>query len=72
MVPTLSSSEKLSDGQNSILALFGSELESSVGSLATDITLKWWEPVLPSVAKITFIIPKEGLEGVFPQALDLD
>ena len=29
MVPNLSSSEKLSDGQNSILSLFGSELESS-------------------------------------------
>ena len=40
MVPTLSSSEKFSDSQNSILAFFGLELESSAGSLAIDITLK--------------------------------
>ena len=62
MVQNLSSSEKLSAGWISILALFGSELESSAGSRATDITLDGPEPVLPGAAKMTFIVPKGGLE----------
>ena len=63
MVQNLSSSEKLSAGWISILALFGSELESSAGSRATDITLDGPEPVLPGAAKMTFIVPK-GFLGV--------
>ena len=40
MVPILSSSKKLSAGRISTLAFFGSELESSIGSRATNITLE--------------------------------
>ena len=39
IVPILSSSEKLNEGRIFNLALFGSELGSSVGDQATDITL---------------------------------
>ena len=72
MVSILSSSEKLSNSRVSILALFGSKWESSADSLTTDITLEGWEPVLPSAAKMTLIVPSEGLEEVFPRAPDLD
>ena len=70
MVPTLSSSTKLNAGRISTLALFNSELESSVGSQATDITLEGWELVLPRAAKMTLIVPKGGLEEAFPWTLD--
>ena len=66
MVPILSLSKKLNDGQISILAFFGSELESSASSLATEITLKGWEPILPGTVKMILIVPNRGLEGVFP------
>ena len=62
MVPILSSSKKPKTGWISILALFGSELESSAGSRATDITLEGQEPVFPEAVKMTFIVPNEGLE----------
>ena len=62
MVLTLSSSEKPRTNQISTLALFGSELLLSAGNRATDITLKGREPVLLGVTKITFIVPKGGLE----------
>ena len=62
MVPTLSSSEKLSAGWTSTLALFSFELVSSVDIRATNITLKGQEPVPPTAAKMTFVIPKGGLE----------
>ena len=45
------------------LALFGSWQVSSEGRQATDITLDGHDPVLPGAAKITLIIPREGLEG---------
>ena len=66
MVPILSSSEKLNKGRISSLALFGSELESSAGDLATDITLEGRELVLLGVEKMTLIVPNEGLGGAFP------
>ena len=62
MVPILSSSEKPRTGWISILALFGSELELSAGIRATDITLEGQEPILPRVAKMTFIIPNGSLK----------
>ena len=62
MVPTLSSSEKLNAGWILTLALFGSKFESSVDSRATDIILKGQDPVLPGAVKMTFIVPKGGLE----------
>ena len=62
MVPTLSSSEKLNAGWMFTLALFGFGLMSSADSRATNITLKEQELVLPKAAKMTFIIPKGGLE----------
>ena len=65
MVPTLSSSEKPRTGWVSILALFGSKLESSAGSRATDITLEGQELVLPRTMKMTFIIPNGGFEESF-------
>ena len=34
----------------------------SADSRATDITLEWQELVLPRTAKMTFIVPKGGLE----------
>ena len=71
MVPILSSFEKLSAGWISTLALFGFELESLADSRATNITLKGQEPVLPRAAKITFIIPKRGLEEVSLQVSNL-
>ena len=71
MVPILSLFEKLSAGQISTLALFGSELKSSADSRATYITLEGWEPVLPSATKITLIVPNGGLEEAFPWAVDL-
>ena len=49
-------------GWISILALFGSKLESSIGSRITDITLNGEDPILPMVAKITLIVPRGGLE----------
>ena len=71
-VPILFSSKKLNGGRTSILALFGSEWESSDDSLATNITLEGWEPILPSATKMTLMVPSEGLEEVFPRAPDLD
>ena len=62
MVPTLSSSEKINAGWILTLALFGSEFESSADSRAIDIILEGQEPVLPRAAKMTFIVPKGGLE----------
>ena len=62
MVSILSSSEKPRTGWISILALFGSELGSSAGNRATNITLEGQEPVLPRAAKMTFIVPNGGLE----------
>ena len=72
MVPILFSSKKLNGGRTSILALFGSEWKSSDDSLATDITLEGWEQILPSSAKMTLMVPSEGLEEVFPRTPDLD
>ena len=69
MVPILSSFEKLNEGRISILALFGSELESSAGDLATNITVKGWKPVLLNAAKMTLIVPNEGFGRAFPWSL---
>ena len=66
MVPTLSSSEKLSAYRTSTLALFGSGLESSMGGQAIDITLEGYELVLPEAAKMTLMVPKKGLKEAFP------
>ena len=66
MVPTLSSSEKLKTEGGYILGLFGSGPKSSVGGQATNITLKGHEPVLPRAAKITFIVPMDGIKETFP------
>ena len=38
---------------------------------ATDITLDEQDPVLPGVAKMTLIAPKEGLKGISLQDLKL-
>ena len=46
----------------STLALFGSRLVSSEDKRATDITLDGYDPVLPSVAKITLIAPRGVLK----------
>ena len=62
MVPILSLSEKLSANWIPTLALFGFGLVSSVDSQATNITLEGQELVLPRAAKMTFIVPKGGLE----------
>ena len=62
MVLILFATKKLSAGWISTLALFDSGLVSSADSRATDITLKEQEPILPGVAKMTFIVPKGGLE----------
>ena len=53
------------------MGLFSSGLESSTGSQAIDITLEGHEPVLPEVAKITFIIPIGGLKKYLFRALGL-
>ena len=66
MVPILSLFEELNTCQNSILALFGSGLESFAGGRAIDITLEGREPVLLVAAKMTLIVPKGGLEEAFP------
>ena len=65
MVTILSLSEKLSVGWISTLALFGSRLGSLASSRATDITLEGWESVLLGAAKMTLIVPNEGLEKAF-------
>ena len=65
MVPTLSSSEKLSASGASNSALFGSETKSLARSLATNNTLEGQEPVFPSAAKMTLIVPNGGLEEAF-------
>ena len=44
------------------LAFLGSKFESSADSRATNIILEGQELVLPGAAKMTFIVPKEGLE----------
>ena len=62
MVLILSSSKKPRSSWISILALFGSEFESSAGSRATNITLEGQESVLPKATKMTFIVLNEGLE----------
>ena len=62
MVPISSSCQKISVDWISTLAFFGSELVSLVDSRATDITLEGQEPVLPGTVKMTFIVPKGGLE----------
>ena len=72
MVPILSLSEKLNVGGIFILALFDSELESSVGGRATDITLEGGESVLPGVARITLIVPKGALEETSLRGPNLD
>ena len=66
MVPILFSSEKLNKGRISSLAFFGSEWESLASDLVTNITLEEREHILPGVAKMTLIVPKEGLGGAFP------
>ena len=38
---------------------------------ATDITLDGHDPVLPGAAKITLIVPREGLEGISLSDLEL-
>ena len=53
---------KLSASWISILALFDSGLVSSMDSRAIDIILEGQEPVLPRATKMTFIVPKGGLE----------
>ena len=62
MVPTLSSSEKLNAGWILTLALFGSEFEFSTDSRVTNITLEGQDSILLGAAKMTFIMPKGGLE----------
>ena len=62
MVLTLSSSEKLNVGWMLTLALFGLEFESSTDNRATDIILEGQDSVLPRAVKMTFIVPKRGLE----------
>ena len=49
---------------HSSLALFGSQQMFSEDRRATDITLDGHDPVLLGAAKITLIIPNEGLKGV--------
>ena len=67
MVPYLSASEKLNTNGTFVLALFGIELESSSERQDTDITLEGQDPVLPGVAKMTFMVPKGGLGAAFPR-----
>ena len=62
MVPTLSSSEKLNVSWILTLTLFGSEFESSADSQVTDIILEGQDLVLLGAVKMTFIVPKRGLE----------
>ena len=62
MVSILSSFEKPKTGWISILALFGSELESWASKRATYIILEGMEPVLPRATNMTFIVPSECLE----------
>ena len=62
MVPSLSSSVKLSANLILILAPFGSEFEFSVDSRAIDIILEGQDPVLLGAVKMTFIVPKGSLE----------
>ena len=62
MVPILSSSKNPMTNGRSTLALFGSYLMSPEDRRATDITLDGHDPICPSAAKITLIVPKGGLE----------
>ena len=62
MIPTLSSFKKLNVDWILTLAFFGSKFESSTDSRAIDIILEGQDPVLPRDAKMTFIMPKGGLE----------
>ena len=62
MVPILSLSKKLRIVWISILALFGSELESLAGNRVTNITLDGQDSVLLGAAKITLIVPRGCLE----------
>ena len=62
MVLILFSSEKLSVGWISTLAIFSSGLVSSADSQATDLTLEGQELVLLGAAKMTFFVPKSDLE----------
>ena len=62
MVPTLSSSEKFNADWILIIALFGSEFESLADSRMTNIILEGQDSVLPKAMKMTFIVPKGGLE----------
>ena len=71
MVSILSSSKKPSTYGASFLALFDSELLSSMDSWATDITLEGWEPVLPRAAKMTLIVPRGGLEEAYLRGFKL-
>ena len=50
---------------SSTLALFGFGLVSLEDKRATNIILDGHDPILPGAAKITLIVPKGGLEGVF-------
>ena len=65
MVPCLSASEKLNTSGTFILTLFGIELESSSEQQDTDIILEGQDPVLPKVANMTFMVPREGLGATF-------
>ena len=67
MVPCLSTSEKLNTNGTFILTLFGIELESSSEQQDIDIILEGQDPVLPRAAKITFMMPREGLGAAFPR-----
>ena len=62
MVSALSSFEKLSASWTFYLALFSPGLAPLVANRAIDITLDGREPVHLKVARMTFIVPKGGLE----------
>ena len=62
MVLALSLFEKLSASWTFYLALFSPGLAPFVANRATNITLDGREPVRLEVVKMTFIVPKGGLE----------
>ena len=70
MVLILFSSEKLNASWILTLALFGQEFEYSADSPATDIILEGQVSVLPGAAKMTFIVPKGGLEKASLQGFE--
>ena len=62
LFPPYHHQKKLKAGRTSILPYLNSGTESSIHGRAMDITPVGHAPILPRAARITLIVPRDGLE----------